>query len=249
MAPWQPTLIAADAGGLRLWTEPEGGAVGASVVFTDRTGGVSSPPYHRLNLAARVGDRHEDVAENRRRVAAAAGFDLRRLVLSRQVHGTTARRVGADDSGVVGEADVLVTDTPGTALAILTADCAAVVIRGAGGLAVVHAGWRGLAAGAVEAGVRAVAPARAAWVGPAIRACCYEVGTEVVDAFRRRGLPVTDHRHVDVSGAARAALAAAGVPLVAAVDDCTACLDRYFSYRRDGVTGRQGAFALLTAAP
>lgn len=212
------------------------------VAFSARHGGVSHPPFDSLNLGASGGDDLDAVEENRRRVAHAAGFDLRRLALTRQVHGVELMPVRSDAGGVLGEADGLATDLKGPVLGILSADCAAVAIWGAGGVALVHAGWRGLAGGIIERGVRAVEPAHAAWIGPAIGACCYTVGPEVVAAWRRAGLPVADATHVDPRRAAGAALRAAGVHSIASVDRCTACGKDFFSYRRDGLTGRHGAF-------
>jgi YfiH family protein len=162
-----------------------------------------------------------------------------------QVHAADVIDVGPDDAGVVGEADGLFSATPGPVLAILAADCAPVILWGADGVAIVHAGWRGLVAGVVAKGVERVGAVHAAWVGPAIRACCYEVGAEVIAAFRDAGLPVADESHVDPGLAAGAALADAGVQRVAIAGLCTSCDDRFFSYRRDGVTGRHGAFVSL----
>jgi copper oxidase (laccase) domain-containing protein len=134
---------------------------------------------------------------------------------------------------------------PGPVLAILTADCAPVLMIGAGGAAVAHAGWRGLVAGAIEKAVASVAPVAAAWVGPCIHACCYEVGPEVVDAFNAAGLPVAAPDRVDPAQASAFALRRAGVDRIAVSNDCTACGRDWFSYRRDGLTGRQGAFLAL----
>ncbi|MDQ4126032.1 MAG: polyphenol oxidase family protein, partial [Actinomycetota bacterium] len=150
-----------------------------------------------------------------------------------------------DDAGVLGEADGLFTAAPGPVLAILAADCAPVVLWGSRGVAIVHAGWRGLVAGVVAKGVERAEDVHGAWVGPAIHACCYEVGPEVVSAFEAAGLPVHDGSHVDPGDAAGAALRAAGVDQVVVSDVCTCCDDRFFSYRRDGVTGRHGAFVSL----
>lgn len=244
--PWHVEILSGDkrAGdGVRLSGAGAGGRQ-AVVAFTDRFGGVSDEPYHWLNLAMAVGDRREDVAENRLRVGLAAGFEPRALVLSRQVHGTRLRVVSPGDNGVVGEADGLVARVPGVPIGLLTADCAAVVLAGAQGVAIVHAGWRGLAGGIVRRGVSAVGSDVKAWVGPAIRDCCYEVGEDVIGAFRRADLP-TGRRRVDISSAASAALTEAGVDDVDVDETCTACDARYFSYRRDGVTGRHGAFALI----
>lgn len=218
---------------------------GVLVAFTARVGGVSRSPYDTLNLAVRVGDERADVTENRRRAAAAVGFDGERLALAIQVHAADVLDVDAGDAGVLGEADGLFTAAPGPVLAILAADCAPVVLWGERGVAILHAGWRGLVAGVVGKGVERVGEVRAAWVGPAIHACCYEVGPEVAGAFRSAGLPVPDASHVDPGRAAGAALRAAGVEEVVVSDVCTSCDPRFFSYRRDGVTGRHGAFVSL----
>jgi polyphenol oxidase len=215
---------------------------GWTVAFTARHGGVSAPPYDTLNLATRGGDRANDVAENRRRAAISVGYAGGALALARQVHGARTLEVSPGESGVLGEADVLVAREPGPVLGILTADCAPVLMVGKQGIAVAHAGWRGLVAGAIEAAVAAVAPVRAAWIGPCIHACCYEVGDEVTEAFHAAGLPVASVGRVDPETASAFALDRAGVQNVAAAGVCTSCSVDYFSYRRDGITGRQGAF-------
>lgn len=220
---------------------------GLLVAFSDREGGVSRWPYDSLNLAVRVGDDPGAVAENRRRVAAVAGFEAGSLTLARQVHGTLLVTVDEQGSVAGGEADGLVTDRPGPVLALLTADCAAVVVAGEEGVAVLHAGWRGLAAGIVGDGVAAVGRVWKAWIGPAIRDCCYEVGPEVIDAFRYRSFPVGKGR-VDIAEVARTALSEAGVSRVSVSGVCTGCDDRYFSYRRDALTGRQGAFVSMLSS-
>lgn len=221
--------------------------LGVLVGFSARLGGVSKAPYDTLNLAVRVGDERADVTENRRRAANALGFDPARLALALQVHAADVIDVGREDAGVLGEADGLFTAEPGPVLAILAADCAPVVLWGERGIAIVHAGWRGLVAGVVAKGAERVGEVRAAWVGPAIKACCYEVGPEVVAGFHAAGLPVHDEGHVDPGNAAGAALHAAGAERVAVSDVCTSCDERFFSYRRDGVTGRHGAFVSLLA--
>jgi len=241
----EPSLEAVSLGGIDAEVDAAARAAGVLVAFTGRRGGVSRRPFDSLNLALRVGDDPEAVGENRRRAAAALGFDDGRLVLARQVHGAEVLAVGRHDAGVRGEGDGLVTAHRRPVLGLLTADCAPVVLLGRRGIAVAHAGWRGLEAGVVARTAAALGPLRAAWVGPAIRACCYEVGSEVVDAFRRAGLPVADPAHVDVAEAARAAALAAGAPRVAASPSCTACDGRWFSHRREGRTGRNGTFAAL----
>ena len=220
---------------------------GLLVAFSDRRGGASRPPFDTLNLGARVGDDPSHVADNRERVARACGVPAERLVLARQVHGTEVLEVGRVSTGVVGSGDGLLARGPGPVLAMLTADCAPVVLAGPAGVAVLHAGWRGLAGGIIEAGVQRLGRVDAAWVGPCIHACCYEVGADVTDAFAHSGLPVAGPRRVDPGRAAAFALHRAGVVDVAASVECTHCDPAYFSYRRDGVTGRQGAFVSVLA--
>jgi polyphenol oxidase len=245
---FSPRLVPTDADGVHLLEDGGARGGGVLVAFGDRRGGTSAPPYDTLNLSLRSSDDPGCVEENRRRAAGAAGFDPSVLALARQVHGTHIVEVNPGDSGVVAEADGLVVRRPGPVVGILTADCTPVVVAGATGIAILHAGWRGLAAGIVEKGVEMVGEVSAAWVGPAVRACCYTVGREVVDAFSARGLPVAAEDRVDPSDAAVAMLRACAVERVARAEVCTMCDPNYFSYRRDGVTGRQGAFAGLLAA-
>ncbi|MDQ3916244.1 MAG: polyphenol oxidase family protein [Actinomycetota bacterium] len=242
-----PRLDAHTTGDLLWFADDAAVAAGILVAFTARLGGVSKPPYDTLNLAVRVGDDRADVMENRRRAGGAAGFDAGRLTLAMQVHAADIADVGPDDSGVVGEADGLFTAAPGPVLAILAADCAPVALWGTDGVAIVHAGWRGLVAGVVAKGVERVGAVHGAWIGPAIHACCYEVGPEVVAAFREAGFPVADESHVDPGRAACVALRQAGVERLVMSDLCTSCDPRFFSYRRDGVTGRHGAFVSLSS--
>ena len=247
-APYRPRLLTARGGRI-------------AVAFSDRNGGVSDAPYDSLNLGLLVGDDEGAVWENRMRVAATAGFDVNDLVLARQIHGADVIEVERGASGMVGQADVLVAPfdaskedegraggpRTGPVLGILTADCAPVIVEGAERVAVIHAGWRGLVAGAIEAGLEAVGNVNRAWVGPCIHACCYEVGPDVIEAFEARNLPVSDESHVDPSVAAETELRRLGVTEVVVAEDCTACDPRYFSVRRDGTTGRQGAFAWATS--
>jgi YfiH family protein len=229
---------------LRLVVDEEALGRGILVGFTDRDGGVSTGRFASLNLSGSVGDRLEDVIENRLRVAAAAGVDPASLRFCRQVHGTVIRPVDRFDHAGSDTADGMVTSSTGLVLGLLTADCAPIVLVGDRRVGVVHAGWRGLAQGIVEEGVAAVGPVWRAWVGPAIGACCYQVGQDLIDAFRARGLPVGRGR-ADIREAARAALLRAGVRRVQVMHTCTSCDRQYFSYRRDGLTGRQGTFVSI----
>jgi YfiH family protein len=221
---------------------------GARVLFTSRAGGVSEGPYESLNLGLLTEDDPAAVAENQRRVAAAVGIPFARFQRGRQVHGNGVRalREPPDPQSEVQDADVQATSAPGVAVVVLTADCLPIAIAGQGAVAVVHAGWRGLAGGVVEAGARAVRElgARgelAAIVGPGIGPCCYEVGEEVHARFGTSG------RTLDLKAIARERLRAAGVASVEDVEVCTSCSAAHFSHRRDsGTTGRQAGVAWRT---
>jgi copper oxidase (laccase) domain-containing protein len=130
---------------------------------------------------------------------------------------------------------------------VLTADCLPIALAGPGGAAMLHGGWRGLAAGIVAEGVRALGgEVVAAAIGPGAGVCCYEAGDEVHAAFAHLGPDVRRGANADLKAVARLQLQAAGVPAVQDVDRCTMCDARYFSHRRDGgVTGRQAGVAWL----
>jgi YfiH family protein len=172
------------------------------------------------------------------------------LVVPRQVHG---RRVAEGVPGVTPEADAVVVGRSGLLAGVVTADCVPILLVDRLGetAAAVHAGWRGMAAGVIEAAIEALsATSIEAVVGPAIAGCCYEVGLEVREAFSRTGGLTSaawttrgGREHVDLRTAARLLLEAAGVNRVAVLGPCTRCDARYHSFRRDGAaTGRQLSF-------
>jgi YfiH family protein len=187
---------------------------------------------------------------------------LRRLLRGYQVHGTTVlcSRTDADipalDSATAQppvEADGQATSVAGIGAMVLTADCLPVALGTDGAVAMVHAGWRGLAAGVLEEGVLAVRELGGdgdlvAVIGPGAGPCCYEVGEEVHAAFggaHRVGSP--PGRRIDLKATARDRLLAAGVSEVRDVAACTICDERFFSYRREGArAGRQGGVAWLS---
>lgn len=212
--------------------------------FSTRLGGVSEPPFDRLNLGLLTDDSEDAVAENRRRLAVALGFEREQLAFARQVHGTRLidHRVESPD-GVV-EADGHLVSEPGLGLLVFVADCLPVALAGPGGVAMVHAGWRGLAGGIIAAAAEAVEATTAA-IGPGIGPCCYEVGDEVLSAFAGLGEGVAEGRVLDLPEAARRLLAQAGVERVESADLCTSCeQELFFSHRRDeGRTGRQAGVA------
>lgn len=210
------------------------------IAFTTRVGGVSDGPYASLNLGRALGDEPERVDENRRRVCSAIGADSERLAMNFQRHTGLVHRAR---SGVRGDdvGDGLWTDERGLPVLALTADCLPIALaRGNGdgpALGVLHAGWRGLLAGVVEAGVAALGGnAVAAAIGPSIGPCCYEVGEDVAAPFRARfGRDVARSGRLDLWSAAEQALREAGCSSVERLDLCTSCRpDLFFSYRRDG---------------
>jgi YfiH family protein len=220
------------------WQEP-----GYVVAFTTRVGGVSDGVYESLNLTAGTGDDPARVAENRRRVCAAVGLDDGRLSFNRQVHSPTVHRAGG--RGEPG--DGLWSDEPGLPMLAFSADCLPIAIARRGGerrLAVVHAGWRGLAEGVVAAAVAAVGGETAAAIGPAIGPCCYEVGPEVSERF---DADLPRGRVLDLWEASERALRRAGVEQVERVDLCTRCNEElFFSHRRQGpIRGAQGVVGLV----
>jgi polyphenol oxidase len=242
------------------WLLPEWPApAGVRALSTYRGGGVSAPPYASLNLGSHVGDSPAAVAENRRRLLAAAGLPAEPVWLS-QVHGVGVADL---DAAVLGPADAAFTRRAGRVCAILTADCLPILLASEASdlVAAAHAGWRGLAGGVIEATIQAlrVPPATLlAWLGPAIGPGNFEVGAEVRDALLRQDpgagaafAPNARGRFMaDLSLLARRRLAALGVGRIYGGSQCThADRDRYFSHRRDGVTGRQATLIWREGPP
>jgi len=242
---------------------------GATAAFSTRVGGVSDPPFDGLNLGALTEDRVEAVVENRRCLTTALGFPPDRVAFGHQVHSTEmmvhagpppgsftsleATRVQRDrteprispvdavsSDGSVPAVDGHVIVEPGLAGLVFVADCVPVALSGPDGAAILHCGWRGLAAGIVAKGVAAIGATDAA-VGPSIGPCCYEVGPEVLAGFERLGDGIATDRMLDLPEVARRLLLEAGVERVELSGLCTSCESAlFFSHRRDhGRTGRQ----------
>jgi YfiH family protein len=254
-----------ESDGLR-WLEADLGA--ARAAFITRAGGVSEAPFDQLNLGVLTDDANEAVVENRERLAAALGLDPARIPIGLQVHGgdlafhdgpqepSPFARPGSE----IPEVDGHIVSTPGLAPLVFAADCLPVALSGPGGAAMLHCGWRGLAAGIVAAGVEAVGATDAA-IGPGIGPCCYEVGDEVLEAFAplgdgitaadgprsRAGVDTAARRRLDLPEVARRLLSAAGVERIEAAGLCTSCEpELFFSHRRDaGRTGRQGGLVWI----
>jgi polyphenol oxidase len=184
-----------------------------------------------------------------------------RLAMIRQVHGTRvlsrasiAQASGAAPSGELEDADGQVTARGGIVPVVLTADCLPISVAGGGAVAMLHAGWRGLAEGVIAAGVRALrelaGEARlTAAIGPGAGACCYEVGDEVRRRFIDYDGAVRPGPKLDLKAIARAQLSGLGVSVIHDVGLCTICSppELFYSHRRDrGITGRQAGLAWLT---
>jgi YfiH family protein len=216
-------------------------------VVSTRVGGVSIGPYASLNLGAHVGDDPAAVAENRRRFAQAAGLAGTPAWLT-QVHGCGVVRA---ETAAGAEADACWTARAATPCTVLTADCLPVLFASRDGscIAAAHAGWRGLAAGVLDAtlAVLPAAPAQLmAWLGPAIGPDAFQVGDEVRTAFVQAApedavhfRPDGPRWRADLFGLARARLQRAGVPAVYGGGRCTVGETAlFFSHRRDGISGR-----------
>lgn len=270
------------------WLTPQWPApTGVRALSTLRGGGFSAPPYDSLNLGHHVGDDAAAVARNRRALRAAANLPAEPQWLE-QVHGAGVRdldafgadpvaagghalrathEAGADDAmpavAAAGPADAAVTGRPGRVCAILTADCLPVLFTAVSGARVgaAHAGWRGLAAGVLEATVEALAvPPRdlMAWLGPAIGPAQFEVGAEVREALLGADLDAPSAFELNARGRyladlyalARSRLARLGVGAIYGGDGCTVSESlRFFSHRRDGRTGRQATLIWLEPPP
>ena len=258
------------------WLRPDWRADRVGALMTTRHGGVSLPPFDSLNLRAAVGDDPHAVAQNQRRLADAIGA---RPVYLNQVHGANVVRLTAADlapDALTHDADGAVTTEPGIACTVQVADCLPVLFAAPDGRAVgaAHAGWRGLAAGVLEATLAQVCEAAhcapgevQAWLGACIGPAQFEVGPDVLAAFgvSRQAIDTRqaigaqqaiDSPHflaksagkwlADLPALARERLQAAGVGAVTGGQRCTVAeTSRFFSFRRDRVTGRMAALVWI----
>jgi len=245
-----PLFIGAD------WPAP----AAVRAVVSTRIGGCSVAPWDALNLAAHVADDPAAVARNRASIHAALDLPAAPQWLE-QVHGCVVVDAAAD--GRVRTADASYADRPGVVCAVLTADCLPVLLCNRAGteVAAMHCGWRGLAAGILGVALQRFRSAPAdllAWFGPAISQAAFEVGAEVREAFLARVATrdamalafvpsaSTGRFRADLYQLARVQLAAAGVTAVYGGGLCTAAdAQRFYSYRRDGVTGRMASLIWL----
>ena len=247
-----------------------GALSGAVHCFTTRFGGVSGGYLSSLNLGIHRGDRPENVLKNYEILGAAAGFRPEDTVFTHQTHTAVVRRVGRENRGeglfrpVPGDFDGLITDEPGVALAVFSADCTPILLYDpAGAVGAVHAGWRGTAAGIVKNAVEAMirefgtdpAALRAA-IGPCIGPCCFETGPEVPEAMRSalgeaaEGAirPAGEKYYVNLKELNRLWLTRCGVRRIDVSTDCTHCQPhRFWSHRQTGFD--RGAMAAIIQLP
>ena len=240
------------------------------MIFTDRNGGCSPPPFDTLNLSYRAGDDDANVDKNRRIVAAEVGIEPERFIYLEQVHGSDVRKVDPSDLGEPGikryeafaDTDGVYTSLRQVLLAVLTADCIPLALASAsrGVVAMLHAGWRGtignIAAEALKGMKKefGVEPRELhAVMGPGISPCCYRVdegrARVFVERYGERSEVVLSQEDfsLDLFQANRINLLEAGLNKenIYKVGGCTCCERGYFSFRREGPTGRQGAFVFL----
>lgn len=237
--------------------------------FTERTGGVSHPPFSSLNLGTHVGDDPAAVGENRRRVLEALGCEdaLCHLIVPNQVHGDHVAVVRSPDeealdavrAEVADGADAVVCTLPGVPVLLCFADCVPVLLTCERGFAVVHSGWKGTIAGIAAKAARVLAQETGAapreiraYIGPHITGAEYEVSTELIERFAERFPGVVapgPSRLLDLAACIRAALGEAGVPAENVCDPDLSTVrenDRFFSYRAEqGRCGRHGALAIM----
>nr|NMN92467.1 hypothetical protein [Brenneria salicis ATCC 15712 = DSM 30166]RBP59341.1 hypothetical protein DES54_1402 [Brenneria salicis ATCC 15712 = DSM 30166] len=227
------------------WPVPEN----VRACSTTRFGGISLPPYDALNLGNHVGDDCEKVMRNRQLLVDEAALPSAPHWLE-QVHGTQVIRIG-DTPPLAVRGDAAYTDHKDQVCAVMTADCLPVLFCSIAGneVAAVHAGWRGLSEGVLEetlSGFQAEPSRIMAWLGPAIGPDAFEIGPEVRDAFIQRDAlavsafkPHGEKFYADIYQLARQRLQACGMTRIFGGNFCTVSEpQKFFSYRRDGVTGR-----------
>ncbi|TAK77733.1 MAG: peptidoglycan editing factor PgeF [Aquabacterium sp.] len=237
------------------WLRPDGLPAEVGAVATTRAGGCSAVPYDTMNLGSHVGDDPAAVAGNRARLAQLIGAQP---VYLEQVHGRDVVRLSSADLQRTPRADGCVTTERGLACCVMTADCLPVLFAAPAGrgVAAAHAGWRGLAAGVLEATLLALCEAAgcepqevAAWMGPAIGPQRFEVGADVLEAFGASAAEPgsafvagrAGHWCADLPALARRRLSAAGLARVGGGLWCTVGDARFYSFRRDRVTGRMAS--------
>lgn len=246
-----PMVIQAD------WNVPEN----VVAVVTTRSGGISQAPFAGFNLANHVGDDFSAVSQNRALIAKYLDPNLHFQWLQQQ-HGIAV--VDATNCEHLPRADGLIARRVGVACCVLTADCLPIFFASKQGdeVAIVHAGWRGLVAGIIEKTIEKLNTKRGqltVWLGPAIGPCHFEIGAKVKDAFLHGATSICaedcftpvareEKYMANLYSIAKHILIANGVMDICGGNHCTYCSDDlYYSYRRDGNTGRMASIIYLSS--
>jgi YfiH family protein len=225
----------------------------ATHLFTGRAGGVSFAPYESFNLAAHVGDAPDAVVANRKILADRIALPSANLHFMNQVHGREVAIVDHASTFATPTADALFTTMRSSALVVLTADCVPLLLESEGAIAAVHVGRAGLVVDVIGStlaafGHHGISPGSIrAYLGASICGNCYEVALEIyreVTSIHPATATSEELHRLDIASGVRSRLTDLGV-LVEASSDCTCCTPGYFSFRRDGVTGRQAGVIWL----
>lgn len=233
-----------------------GRALDASVLvhFTNRHGGVSKTPYSSNNLAFHVGDNPLHVKQNRSLTCKELGIESSVLISMNQVHGTNI--VNIDKSTITSppQCDGILTNKSQLALMVQCADCTPVLLYApdVGAIGALHAGRAGAFGGIVPKAIEKLAcdfgankSALHVWIGPAIGVCCYEIDGEVLEYAKEHFGNFVNEKKLDIAGIILEQLRQDGVQNIHHDKTCTMCNKDYFSYRREGQTGRQGGIIML----
>ncbi|MBM7071811.1 peptidoglycan editing factor PgeF [Shewanella sp. 202IG2-18] len=224
-----------------------------NIAFTDRHDGISKPPYDSLNLGLHVGDVDTDVLANRASLKRQLNLSAEPFWLE-QVHGIHVADLSNSQNN---QADGSYSNQTGNVCVVMTADCLPVLLCNQAGteVAAIHAGWRGLCNGVLEAGVakfKSASNELTAYLGPAIGPKAFEVGVEVREAFINESVQAEQYFQIsgkkylaDIYGLAIQRLNHLGVTQVYSANECTVSNSNYFSYRRNNRTGRQASLIWL----
>ena len=212
-------------------------------LFTNRQGGVSDTPYNERNLALHVGDDREKVLLNRAALASELELPVTDLFFMNQSHGCEIIEIDhASVASDIRECDAMFTRTPGKALAVLTADCAPVLLFGERTSAVVHVGWRGLFGGILERVLQVMANEKfSALIGPTICGKCYEIGNDLFAQASEKGF-IVGKQSLDIPRSIISELEKNSGKKITEISwsgECTMERDDYYSFRREQITGRQ----------
>lgn len=251
-------FIELNSNGLTYMSSPN---ISAAHAFTTRHGGASLGIYSSLNLSQSAGDELNNVKENYALLCKTLGIDVRDIVCNSQVHGTDIRIVTKEDTGMLFEqgspkADGLITNSPGVALMVFSADCVPILLHDPvkNVIGAVHAGWRGTASNIAGCAIDKMenifscnpSDIRAA-IGPCISKCCFETDDDVASALPHVSIKCDDKYMVDLKKSNMLSLEKAGVQDIVVSNECTSCSsDKYWSHRKTkGKRGTQAALITL----